>query len=211
VAAHEVRKRSGFQVVFGPVRAQDIPAFLAGGMKATEEMRRVQFPLSDRLALVPVELVLSARKVLLVAACLFLLSGLGPDGYSAARAAGYGLVNALLFVGACWASLLLGPALLPWLPGRAFSVKGASVGLALIVMGCGLGWLWPALYQNSVTVAAWCLIAQGISSFAVLNFTGSSTFTSPSGARREMRVAVPTQAVLGGAGLALWLAGRFFP
>jgi CO dehydrogenase/acetyl-CoA synthase gamma subunit (corrinoid Fe-S protein) len=44
VAAHEVRKRSGFHVVFGPVRAEDLPAFLADGMRATPEMRRWNSP-----------------------------------------------------------------------------------------------------------------------------------------------------------------------
>ena len=34
VAAHEVKELSGFRVVYGPVRASDISAFLAAGMKA---------------------------------------------------------------------------------------------------------------------------------------------------------------------------------
>ena len=35
VAAHQVRKRSGFSVIYGPVRASDIPAFLGSGLKTT--------------------------------------------------------------------------------------------------------------------------------------------------------------------------------
>ena len=39
VAAHEVKEACGFRVIFGPVRAADLPAFLAAGMKADAEMR----------------------------------------------------------------------------------------------------------------------------------------------------------------------------
>jgi hypothetical protein len=57
VAVHRVREECRFSVVYGPVRAQDIPRFLSEGMKTTPEMRRVTFPVSERLALTPVELV----------------------------------------------------------------------------------------------------------------------------------------------------------
>jgi hypothetical protein len=62
VAAHEVRKRSGFSVVYGPVRASDIKRFLAAGMKTTPEMRQVTFGTVDRLVLAPVELVMMLKK-----------------------------------------------------------------------------------------------------------------------------------------------------
>jgi len=39
IEAHEVSRRSGFTVAWGPVRARDIKAFLAAGMGATDEMR----------------------------------------------------------------------------------------------------------------------------------------------------------------------------
>src|SRR5512139_2025308 len=34
VSAHEVRRRCGFRVEYGPVRAEDLPAYLDAGMKA---------------------------------------------------------------------------------------------------------------------------------------------------------------------------------
>ena len=82
VAAHEVKKRSEFRVVFGPVRAFDIRAFLDAGMVATPEMRRVRFPLADRLRLVPVDIIQRLRNLLLVIAGFFLLAGLNRNGYS---------------------------------------------------------------------------------------------------------------------------------
>ena len=51
IAAHEVVKRSGFKVVYGPVRASDLPAFLEAGMKASPGMRKVRFALTDRAVL----------------------------------------------------------------------------------------------------------------------------------------------------------------
>ncbi len=56
VAAHEVKKRTGFWVEYGPVRAADLPEYLKTH-KATPEMRKVNFSLRDRLVLIPVDLV----------------------------------------------------------------------------------------------------------------------------------------------------------
>ncbi len=209
VAAHKVGKQSGFHVVFGPVRAEDVPAFLAAGMQATPEMRDVQFPIRDRLAVIPVELVQAASKVLFVAACFFLLAGLGRDGYSAARAMDAGLFSAVLFLLVCLTSLTLTPMLLPWLPGRAFAVKGAWLGLGLLVALMGFTWPLPGAFENWFIFGAWCLILPAVASFAAINFTGCTTFTSVSGARREVRIAVPIQAAFAGLGIVLWLVGRF--
>ncbi len=209
VAAHEVRKRSGFRVVFGPIRAEDLPAFLTAGMRATPEMRQVEFPIGERLAVIPVELVQAASKVLLVAASFFLLAGLGRDGYTASRAMDAGLFSAALFLLACFAGLILIPLLLPWLPGRAFSIKGAWMGLGLFVLLVGHEWPLPGACENWFTVVAWCLILSSVVGFAAINFTGCTTFTSVSGARREVRIAVPIQAALAGVGVVLWLVGRF--
>ncbi len=57
VAAHEVKRATGFSVRYGPVRASDIPAYLAAGMRATPAIRRVRFGWKYRLVLAPVELV----------------------------------------------------------------------------------------------------------------------------------------------------------
>jgi acetyl-CoA decarbonylase/synthase complex subunit gamma len=209
VAAYEVKKRSGFRVVFGPVRANDVPAFLAAGMQATPEMRDVQFPMRDRLAVIPVELVQAAFKVLFVAACFFLLAGLGRDGYSTSRATDVGLFSAALFLLVCVASLTLTPVLLPWLPGRAFAIKGAWLGLGFLVALMGYNWPLPGAFENWFVFGAWCLMLPAVASFAAINFTGCTTFTSVSGARREVHVAVPIQAAVAGVGIVLWLIGRF--
>jgi hypothetical protein len=209
VAAHEVKRQSGFRVQYGPVRAQDLPAFLAAGMKATPEMRRVHFRLRDRAAVMPVELVWSAKYALLIAAGFFLLAGLGPDGYSGARLAGAGLRSAVLILGSWAGSTALTPILLPWLPGRALSAKGAWLGLVFVLVLVTCTWFQPAVLGNWLRVAAWCLLIPTVASFMAMNFTGATTYTSLSGVRREMRVAVPIQAAAAAVGVVVWLIGRF--
>ena len=44
-----IRERAGWRVIWGPVRATDLPAFLAAGHRATPAMRQVAFPWPQRL------------------------------------------------------------------------------------------------------------------------------------------------------------------
>lgn len=66
VSAHEVQRHSGFKVVYGPIRAEDIRQFLNSGMKAIPEMRTVKFTLYNRLVLTPMELVGSLKALLII-------------------------------------------------------------------------------------------------------------------------------------------------
>lgn len=201
VAAHDVARRTGFRVIYGPVRANDLPAFLDAGLKASPAMRRVTFSLRDRLALVPVEWVLHFGEALLVMLFLFFTAGVGRHGYRIPWMDGP-RVAAVVWVN-YFAGLTLVPALLPWLPGRAFAVKGAVIGLLT-----GLA-LWLAGSGNLYEKTAVMLLSLSACSFLGLMFTGSTPYTSMSGVRREMVKALPLQ--LGGAvaGLALWIAARF--
>ncbi len=205
VAAGEVRKGCGFHVVYGPVRARDIRAFLAAGMHATTEMRGVTFPLGERLALAPVEIVMMLKPALWASLVLFLLGGVGPGWFSLGAAWERGVGGVETLVGAVLAGAVATPVLLPWLPGRAFSAKGAVAGLALALWGAvgnreGLGWGETFALLLALPAAA---------SYVAMNFTGATPFTSPSGVEREMRGALPWQA--GAAVLAgvFWVASAF--
>lgn len=82
VAAHQVKKLSGFRAHYGPIRASDLTAYLEAGLKATLGMRLKTFPLRERLALIPIEIVAAFKVSLLILFIFFLLGGLGgPDGY----------------------------------------------------------------------------------------------------------------------------------
>ena len=205
IAAHEVRRRTGFSVVYGPVRARDIGTFLDAGMKATPEMRRVLFPLYDRLVLTPIEVTNGGKYVLAVAAIFFLLSGLNRNGYAGDLLISSGsrsIVNLLLaFLG----GTVLAPTLLPWVPGRSFAFKGLLVGLVLFLVS----FLSDITGQSALETGAWLLLIPAITSFITLNFTGVSTYTSPSGVRKEMRIAIPAQLGAAVLGIGLWIAGRF--
>lgn len=209
ISAHKVKQRSGFHVIYGPVRTEDLPAFLDAGMKATDKMRRVYFPLWNRMALIPMEIVMWSKYALLAAVCFFLLGGLNQKGYSITLAMTDGLRSALLLLASFLAAAILGPILLPWLPGRAFSTKGMWVGLAMSVGTGFYSWAHPDILGGRLNTVAWLMIIPVVTSFIVMNFTGASTYTSLSGVKQEMRIAVPLQLLCATAGIGLWLWGRF--
>jgi len=49
VDVRRVEAETGWTCRFGPVYAEDIPAYVAAGLHKTDEMRRARFPLGDRL------------------------------------------------------------------------------------------------------------------------------------------------------------------
>ena len=209
VAAHEVKKLSGFRAVYGPVRAVDLPAFLDAGLKATPEMRRKSFTLSERAVLIPVELVPALKAALYLLPVLLLLGGLaGPHGFlGGARAHGFLAIAALS--SAIAAGCILTPLLLPWLPGRAFAVKGLGIGLAAAVFVLSFHEPHGSVWSGRMESMAWLLAILSISSYLGMNFTGASTYTSLSGVRREMRWALPIQIGAGATGMVLWLVSLF--
>lgn len=209
VAAHEVRRRTGFRVVYGPVRAADIPAFLAARMTATADMRRVRYGWRDRAILIPVEVVTGAKYPTAAAIALALVSVLAARGASHAGPVSIGVAAAALTFVAFLSGIGLGPLLLPWLPGRAFALKGAVLGLLVAAALAATGWPAAAFGGTWLHAAAWALLLPALTSFVLMNFTGSSTFTSLSGVLREMRVAVPLQIVAVVIGLGLWVAALY--
>ncbi len=207
VAAHLVKARTGFKVRYGPVEARDIPEFLAAG-RVSEGMRRKRFPLRERTALVPMELVPALKYAApLVAALGLFAAAFGPSDTFLAGVLGEGLVVAVSVLAAVLCGAVLTPLLLPWIPGRAFATKGALVGVGLgapliilttwALSSAHAGWLW----LDEVGLVLLCV---ALASFAAMNFTGSSTYTSLSGVEKEMRRAVPLQALVVLLGLVAW-------
>jgi acetyl-CoA decarbonylase/synthase complex subunit gamma len=205
VAAHQVKKLSKFEVVYGPIRAKDLPAFMDNGHKATSDMRRKAFPLLERVVLIPVELV-SAFKWFLVLALSFLILGglLGKEGFIAS-ALSHGLFAVLALFGALIAGAVLTPLLLPWLPGRAFSLKGLWLGLVWSGILAAVTYADLGLWGRRLGALAWVLMSSAVTAFLAMNFTGASTYTSLSGVRKEMKIAVPLQVVAASLGLCLWI------
>jgi len=205
VSAHEVKKMTGFTVTYGPIKASDIKAFLNAGMKATEEMRTVQFPLKDRLKLIPVDIFYGKYFLVLIPALFFILSGLSQKGYSVDLVVGNGWKATVNLLAGYLAGCALTPVLLPWIPFRRFSLKGLILGIAVAFVLFITGMTG----ENPLETASWFLLIPGLSSFMAMNFTGSSTFTSLSGVQKEMKGMVPVQIVITGLGLACWIVSRF--
>ena len=57
--------------------------------------------------------------------------------------------------------------------------------------------------------SALILEAVAVSSYMAMNFTGSTPFTSPSGVEKEMRIAIPLQAIAMLAATVLWVVASF--
>jgi hypothetical protein len=208
VAAHTVKKRSGFGVRFGPINARDLPAYMDAGFKATAEMRVKTFTLRERAVLIPVELVEAIKPSLIIAPVLFLLGGIGGPAGFWANALHEGPFAALAFLSAVVGGAVIHPLLLPHLPGRAFSAKGlwlgAAVALAVLFLHESDWSTWAARFG----AVAWLLIIPAVTAYLSLNFTGCSTYTSLSGVKREMRWALPVEIGMGVSGLAMWIASR---
>ncbi len=209
VAAHEVSKRSGFKVVYGPVRAADLPAFLQAGNKASAKMRSVRFTFLDRIILSPVELAALLNPALGLIGALFLINLveilLSQNPLSGGNLLRLTLVGLIPFLGAGLSGAVLVPALLPYIPGRAFAWKGCLLGALwtvayLLLIAPGTGWLEAVSY--------WLLLP-AIAAFLAMNFTGSSTYTSLSGVLKEMNVALPAILISAGLGVCAFIAGRF--
>ena len=197
VAAHEVKKRSGFKVEYGPVRAADLPRYLKTG-QATPEMRQVRFTLRDRLILIPVEVVhVLLPMLILLAVVWFFKEGSIIGGF---------LEDAGL-VAAFFAGIVLFPILLPWIPTRDFSSKGFILG-GLVTLPFAL----LEVFSHNPDTAFWRQIGEAltdmlmgppVTAYFALNFTGSTTFTSRSGVRREIFKYIPIMALIFGSGIVL--------
>ena len=181
VAAHAVTKLCGFHVIYGPVRASDIKEFLNTGMKATPEMREVKFTLKNRIVLTSVDLVSWMKPLILFFGALFVLNAIGIGKF--------GLSELVGFLGAIITDCVITPILLPWIPGRAFSLKGALLGViwvaACIFFGGGFAGI------GVLKAISYILLLPSVSAYTAMNFTGSSTYTSPTGVNKEMHIAIP--------------------
>jgi hypothetical protein len=195
-----VKKRSGFSVVYGPVRAEDVPAFLDSGLKATKEMRTVRFNFIDRAVLPPVEIVGSIKPSMIVFGAMFLLNLVGLSRFTG--------VDVYAYIGAVLFGCALTPMLLPWIPGRAFALKGWLLGLLWAVLVVVLNGFFKGIEYGALTSAAYLLILPAISAYLAMDFTGCSTYTSYSGVIKEMKIAIPLMAASAGLGIVLLFAGN---
>jgi len=182
----EVLRTSGFTVEYGPVRARDLPEYLKTH-KATPAMRRVEFPLRDRLVLTPVEFVHIALPMMIVAAVLWFLAG---------------PVAALAVIAAIVAGTVIFPVLLPFIPTHDFSTKGLILGAVVALPFAYVFGTNPVLpaWADALLAASALLIIPAVVAYLSLNFTGCTTYTSRTGVKKEIFRYVKVMAVMAVAG-----------
>jgi CO dehydrogenase/acetyl-CoA synthase delta subunit len=190
VSADEVKRLSEFAVEYGPVRASDVGEYLRT-RRVSPAMRRVRFGLGERLAVAMVDVVKALLPTALVAAALYFIAG---------------STTAWAVVAAALSGVLLFPLLLPWLPTRAFTIKGLLLGGVVALPFAFISWAHGAgspLWTRLIGAMAYVLAMPPLTAFLALMFTGSTTFTSRTQVRREIFAYIPLLAWLFGAGLAL--------
>ena len=188
IAAHELKKKTGFSVIFGPVRSKNLPEFLANGNTATAAMKSVTFTLWERAILVPLEVGSIAKKSVVPLLIVALVMGLQRQGIMFRPM--WSLTAPLIIaLGAALVSgCVLHPLLLPLMPVRSFALQGFILGLLT-----GLLLHLSGLFSQSSTyaqAAAYLLIAS-LSSYCAFNFTGSTPIANKSGVKKELKIAVP--------------------
>jgi acetyl-CoA decarbonylase/synthase complex subunit gamma len=200
VAAHRIHGLCGFKAVFGPVEASHIRQFLENRMTAPQEHRLINFGLKDRMAVAWLEISTAVQWLFLIFAARVIL-GLFFNDMSLTASLASAAPFLISLVTGLAAGAVAVPAALPFLPGRAFSAKGAFAGG---ILGAGVFAILVALFAfPPLKGIGYTLISASVSAYLALNFTGSSTFTSLSGVKREVRIALP--AIIGAliAGVAL--------
>lgn len=156
-------------------------------------MRRVEFPLYDRVILAPVELVHVALPAIIITAILWFLAG---------------STAALAAVTAVLAGIVLFPAFLPFIPTKDFSTKGFILGGVVALPFC-------YLYASSPGLPGWAavagalvplLIIPAVVAYLALNFPGSTTFTSRTGVKKEIFRYVPGMTAMAVLGIVIGVA-----
>ncbi len=134
----EVKRRTGWTAVFGPARAEDVPAYMQRGKKKTQEMLRVTFTYPERF-----EMALAMWGSLTLRYTVFplLIFGLNPALFFVLFLA----VLSLVVTFGCYV-----------VPGKTFVQKAGLAGLVLLSIvltgGASIGGLTPALAAVSTAL-----------------------------------------------------------
>jgi hypothetical protein len=204
VAAHKVKSETGFNVHYGPVRASDIKMFIDAGYRADKSMRRITFGFSDRLKLIPNDMIYGKYYLLGALAVFVLLSLVSGEGLTLGNLTDDGIRAAINVILAYISGIVITPVLLPYIPARHFSIKGFIMGSLTFI----LLFLLKFTGDNVFETISWFLIITAISSFLAMNFTGSSTYTSLSGVKKEMKFSLPVQIGLAAGSIILQIIGK---
>jgi acetyl-CoA decarbonylase/synthase complex subunit gamma len=200
IAAHVVQKSTSLRILYGPAEARHIPKYLARNRQCTREMRRVQFPILSRLEISLYEFASALKWILLTSLTALILASFRGNSFSIAAGWDRTVSFHAMLLTSLFTGTFLFAALLPWLPGRAFTLKGFSLSLIPSVL---ILFVFIGSSQNIPGIIAAVATLQAITLSLALAFTGASTFTSLSGVKRETGFSLPFIA-------SLFILGAFF-
>ncbi len=208
VSAYQITKLTGFKAIYGPVYAKDIKRFLNNSCQATEEMRKVNFSLPERIAVSLLETVRSMKYLPFVFIFFVLMQLLGRANESLIQSMKSGLINTIPYIIAIIIGTILFPILLPILPFRMFSMKASILGIiwSAIVINYSKVFHYDANLMINISNT---LLLTSIISYLGMNFTGSTTFTSLSGVKKETLLTVPVLGASTLVGIILMVIDKF--
>lgn len=208
ISAHIVKKYTGFQVVYGPVRAEDINEYFRNGYKTTEEMRKVHFKLKDRIVLTPIEILISLKYLPIILLLFVILNSIAGEAESIVEILQISILNSLPYLGALMVGAFVVPLMLPIIPFRSFALKGAVMGVFWSLIVTQLNPIFMYDWEVLMIIGN-SLILTSIVSLLSLNFTGSTTYTSFSGVQKETIIAIPIATMASLVGIVLIVISYF--
>jgi acetyl-CoA decarbonylase/synthase complex subunit gamma len=134
------------------------------------------------------------------------ISGLSMRGFVFQHLIEKGIPSILKITLAYITGIVITPILLPYVPVKMFAFKGLINGLLLGV----ILFAFKMMGNTNLEIFSWFLLMSAISSFMAMNFTGTSTFTSLSGVKKEMKTFVPIQISFATFGLILLTINNLF-
>jgi len=203
VSGYIVTAKTGFKVIYGPVRPEDLKTFIDQNCKANSNMRRVQFSLQDRLLLTPLEFIQSIRYSAVAFVMILLMALSGKYSLEDTQVAvQFGL---WMFFATVMGTGVF-PLALPKLRGKMFTTKALPLSLIWSVAAL------LSLTKYSVSIfecLGFMFMGSSLIELFALNFTGATPITSYSETKDETLKVMPliVGSFLLGAlvfGLAVW-------
>ena len=155
------------------------------------------------------ELIPALKHIAIILPIIFIIGGFFGSGSFLQNAITNSLFSFIMIIGGLTAGTIIMPLALPWLPGKAFSFKAMAAGLMTSLFIIAILMLYSSNTLPVAQMLSMCLLCSGLSSFLGMNFTGGSTYTSLSGVRKEMKIAVPLQGLAVFSGVMLWIGSLF--
>lgn len=204
IEPHYIRKHTGFRVKYGPIRSDDIINYLQNNYEADEKMRTVSFNFIDRLKLTPLELILNMKYVFMFM-LMFIILNVFKDNSQIIK---FSILNTIPFILANILGSVVFPLILPILPFKSFALNGGLIGI--ITMPYIIKYYEIFKYNNNLLLLCGTTLLYIITiAYYSFNFTGSTTFTSFTGVKKETKIFLPILFTSLLVGVLLTIIGKF--